>query len=172
MTLSRAWSMVLLMVGTVGVARPAAAQVYALADMNTRQIQALDRQRTVVLIPGGILEEHGPYLPSYTDGYAVEAYTRALATAIVARPGWTVVVFPQGPGEHDRGETHFSQAVSSGIFACVCERYAIRRRGGYWTKGTALWDFSPRPDPPERIHNGQAVPVALFKEIPKRSSPL
>jgi hypothetical protein len=35
--------------------------------MNTRQIQALDRQRTVVVIPGGILEEHGPYLSSYSD---------------------------------------------------------------------------------------------------------
>jgi len=39
------------------------------------------------LIPGGILEEHGPYLPSYTDGYADDAYTRELAKAIVARPG-------------------------------------------------------------------------------------
>jgi creatinine amidohydrolase/Fe(II)-dependent formamide hydrolase-like protein len=105
MTLSRAWSMVLLMVGTVGVARPAAAQVYALADMNTRQIQALDRQRTVVLIPGGILEEHGPYLPSYTDGYAISAYTKALASAIVARPGWTVVVFPQIPLGNDPANT-------------------------------------------------------------------
>ena len=57
--------------------------------MNTRQIQALDRQHTVVVIPGGILEEHGPYLPAYTDGYAIEAYTRELAPAIVARPGWT-----------------------------------------------------------------------------------
>ena len=105
MTLSRAWSMVLLMVGTLGVARPASAQIYALADMNTRQIQALDRKRTVVLIPGGILEEHGPYLPSYTDGYAISAYTKALASAIVARPGWMVVVFPQIPLGNDPANT-------------------------------------------------------------------
>jgi creatinine amidohydrolase/Fe(II)-dependent formamide hydrolase-like protein len=63
--------------------------------MNTRQIRSLDPQKTVVLIPGGILEEHGPYLPSYTDGYADEAYARELANAIVTRPGWTVVMFPQ-----------------------------------------------------------------------------
>jgi hypothetical protein len=53
-----------------------AAQVVRVAEMNTRQIQALNLQKTVVLIPGGILEEHGPYLPSYTDGYAIDAYTR------------------------------------------------------------------------------------------------
>jgi len=74
-----------------------AAQVVRIGEMNTRQIQALNLQKTVVLIPGGILEEHGPYLPSYTDGYAIDAYTQELAKAIVARPGWTVVLFPQIP---------------------------------------------------------------------------
>ncbi len=54
--------------------------------MNTRQIRSLDLQKAVVLIPGGILEEHG---------YADEAYARELANAIVTRPGWTVVMFPQ-----------------------------------------------------------------------------
>lgn len=42
-------------------------------------------------------EEHGPYLSSFTDGYLDDAYTYELAKAIVARPGWTVVVFPQIP---------------------------------------------------------------------------
>ena len=115
--MSRAvWSTLLFLLCTIGPAGPASAQVYTLANMNTRQIQALDRQRTVILIPGGILEEHGPYLPSYTDGYAIEAYTRALSTAIVARPGWAVVVFPQiprqRPGEHDRGAARLSGKLS------------------------------------------------------------
>src|SRR5829696_4504886 len=96
-TKAAVWPTLLFLLSTIGPARDAVAQVRQLADMNTRQIQALDRQRTVVVIPGGILEEHGPYLPSYSDGYAIEAYTRALATAIVARPGWAVVVFPQIP---------------------------------------------------------------------------
>jgi creatinine amidohydrolase len=52
------------------------AQTYHLADLNTEQIRTLDRDKTVILIPGGILEEHGPYLPSYTDGYADRFYTR------------------------------------------------------------------------------------------------
>jgi hypothetical protein len=51
---------------------PTAAQVYSVAALNTEQIRTLDRARTVVILPGGILEEHGPYLPSYTDGYRNE----------------------------------------------------------------------------------------------------
>jgi hypothetical protein len=39
----------------------AEAQVYRLAELNIDQIRMLDRQRTVILLPGGILEEHGPY---------------------------------------------------------------------------------------------------------------
>jgi len=52
----------------------ACGQIYKLAEMNTRQIRSLHLQEIVVAIPGGILEEHGSYLPSYTDGYADEAY--------------------------------------------------------------------------------------------------
>ena len=50
-------------------APPDAARVHRLAEMNTEQIRALDRARTVILIPGGIMEEHGPYLPSYLTGF-------------------------------------------------------------------------------------------------------
>ena len=41
----------------------ASAQVVRVGDLNTRQIRALDRSRTVVFLQGGMLEEHGPYLP-------------------------------------------------------------------------------------------------------------
>ena len=54
-----------------------AAQILRIGEMNTQQIRALNLQKTVVLIPGGILEEHGPYLPSYTDGYADDGAPRA-----------------------------------------------------------------------------------------------
>jgi len=73
------------------------AQVYRLTDLNTEQIRALNPAKTVVVIPGGILEEHGPYLPSYSDGFFAQAYSRELANAIVYRPGWTVLMFPEVP---------------------------------------------------------------------------
>jgi creatinine amidohydrolase/Fe(II)-dependent formamide hydrolase-like protein len=86
----------LLMVLTVFTGQ-AFAQIYHVKDMNTEQIRALDRDKTVVLLPGGILEQHGPYLPSFTDGYQNERLTQELANAIVERPGWQVLVFPLIP---------------------------------------------------------------------------
>jgi len=77
--------------------RSAEAQVYRLAELNIDQIRLLDRQRTVILLPGGVLEEHGPYLPSFTDGYRNERLTEDLAAAIAKRPGWAAVVFPMIP---------------------------------------------------------------------------
>jgi creatinine amidohydrolase len=73
------------------------AQVFRMAELNAVQISNLNREKTVVLIPGGILEEHGPYLPVYTDGYANRYYTEKLALAIAAQPGWKVVILPEIP---------------------------------------------------------------------------
>ncbi len=73
------------------------AQVLYVPDLNTTQFERLDRARTVVLLQSAILEEHGPFLPSYSDGYQVEYITDTLARAIAARPGWAVLVFPPIP---------------------------------------------------------------------------
>ena len=88
------------------------AQVMRVADLNTDQIRSLDLATTVVLIPGGILEEHGPYLPAHTEGILSERLTNELAKAIVARkPGWKALVFPQialgSSGSNELGG-HFS----------------------------------------------------------------
>jgi creatinine amidohydrolase/Fe(II)-dependent formamide hydrolase-like protein len=71
-----------------------------LAKLNTEQIRSFDRDRTAVLIPGGVLEEHGPYLPCSTDTYGSELLTSDLADAIVRRPGWSVLIFPTIPLGH------------------------------------------------------------------------
>ena len=75
----------------------ASAQVYRIAELNAEQIRRLDREKTVVLIPGGILEEHGPFLPSFTDGYWNERVVAELSKAITAKPGWAALVFPTIP---------------------------------------------------------------------------
>jgi creatinine amidohydrolase/Fe(II)-dependent formamide hydrolase-like protein len=75
----------------------ASAQILDVRELQTSQIERLDRARTVVLLTGGILEEHGPFLPSYSDGYQTEFIATRLAEAIAARPGWTVLRFPALP---------------------------------------------------------------------------
>jgi creatinine amidohydrolase/Fe(II)-dependent formamide hydrolase-like protein len=87
----------LLFIGLTMFVSQAFAQIYHVKEMNTEQIKALDREKTVVLLPGGILEEHGPYLPSFSDGYTNERLTNVLANAIVERPVWKVLIFPLIP---------------------------------------------------------------------------
>ncbi len=69
-------------------------QIHHIAEMTTDQISSLDRSKTAVILPGGILEQHGPYLPSFSDGYMNERLTQDLAEAIVERPGWNALIFP------------------------------------------------------------------------------
>ena len=79
-------------------ASPAGAQVLRLIDLNAAQLRALDRSKPVVLLTGGMLEEHGPYLPAYTDGILSDRLTQEIARSVVAKkPGWTVLLFPQIP---------------------------------------------------------------------------
>lgn len=76
---------------------PATAQVLQFAGLNTREFQQLDRSKTALFIPGGILEEHGPYLPAGTDGIFNQRLADDLATAVAAQPGWTAVALPSVP---------------------------------------------------------------------------
>jgi creatinine amidohydrolase/Fe(II)-dependent formamide hydrolase-like protein len=75
----------------------ASAQVLQFAHLNTRQIENLDRLKTVIIVPGGILEEHGPYLPSGSDGIFNSRLAGDLARVIAARPGWKAVLLPSIP---------------------------------------------------------------------------
>lgn len=75
-------------------------RIYHLAELNTERIRSFDRDRTAVLIPGGVLEEHGPFLPCSTDTHASERLTSDLADTIVRRPGWSVLIFPTIPLGH------------------------------------------------------------------------
>ena len=81
--------------GLALVGSVASAEVVRVGDLNTRQIRALDRDRTVVFLQGGMLEEHGPYLPAFTDGILSERLTLEIANGVVAKdPKWTALLFP------------------------------------------------------------------------------
>lgn len=69
-----------------------------LAELTFPQIEALDRERTVVLFAVSPLEEHGPHLPVGTDLFHAEFFTQALAQRIEEeKPGWIVVIGPSVP---------------------------------------------------------------------------
>src|SRR5947209_7050857 len=72
-------------------------QVLEFSSLNTRQITNLDRAKTVVIIPGGILEEHGPYLPAGSDGIFNDHLAHDLASFVSKRPGWSALMLPSVP---------------------------------------------------------------------------
>jgi creatinine amidohydrolase/Fe(II)-dependent formamide hydrolase-like protein len=72
-------------------------QILKLSELSSRELQNLDRSETVIIMPGGILEEHGPYLPSFSDGYQNAWIADRLAEAIVSARGGTVLMFPTIP---------------------------------------------------------------------------
>lgn len=79
------------------VAHAAAPRVLSFAALTADALAALDRERTVLVLPGGVLEQHGPHLPVGTDGIANQHLAAELARSLAARPGWTVVVLPHLP---------------------------------------------------------------------------
>jgi creatinine amidohydrolase len=78
----------------------ATADVIDAEALTTTQFAALDRSKTAVIVPGGILEEHGPHLPSASDTYQARWLADNLARRIGSRPGWTAVMFPMIPLGH------------------------------------------------------------------------
>jgi hypothetical protein len=143
--------------GTMFLNTQVAAQILRIGEMNTQQIRALDLAKTVVLIPGGILEEHGPYLPSYADGYADDAYTRELAKAIVARPGWTVVVFPQIPLGNDPANTIGEKRYFLGVIPSEWQRC-----------GRSTWTWPRNSE--TRVSDGYSSYITMVRQTITRLS--
>jgi creatinine amidohydrolase/Fe(II)-dependent formamide hydrolase-like protein len=74
---------------------PARSKIYKLEELTWPQIDALDRQRTLFILPVGMIEEHGPHLPVGADTFGV-TYEAHGASRRVSRalPDWNVVMMP------------------------------------------------------------------------------
>jgi creatinine amidohydrolase len=72
--------------------------IFRLEELNFTELEALDRNRVVVLFTVSPLEEHGPHLPVGTDLFTADSICKKLAERIIeTRPGWTVLVGPSLP---------------------------------------------------------------------------
>jgi creatinine amidohydrolase/Fe(II)-dependent formamide hydrolase-like protein len=69
--------------------------IHKLDELTASQIAALDRERTLFILPVGMLEQHGPHLPIGADTLAV-VYEANGAARRVARDlaGWSIVMMP------------------------------------------------------------------------------
>ena len=69
--------------------------VYRLEEMSTPDLDALDREQTVIVMTVSPLEAHGPHLPVGVDAFAARHFAETIAERLVARrPGWSVVLAP------------------------------------------------------------------------------
>jgi len=59
--------------------------VHELAQLTWEEVRDLDRARTIVVLPVGAMEAHGPHLPLDTDVVIAAAMARAGAKRLVAR---------------------------------------------------------------------------------------
>jgi creatinine amidohydrolase len=70
-------------------------RIYRLEELTWPQIDAMDRERTLFILPVGMIEEHGPHLPVGADTFGVtfeaSGTSRRISTAL---PDWNVVVMP------------------------------------------------------------------------------
>jgi hypothetical protein len=134
----------LVLIALVLAPSPATAQVFRVEQMTTAQIAALDRQKTAVLLWGGILEEHGPYLPVFTDGYMNEYLALLLSRLARTRPKASAVCgtspdpTPYGPTPCRlcswTSPAQLASRDSAGYFSCTATPHlpmcvgSIRRR--------------------------------------------
>ena len=63
--------------------------------MSTPALEALDRERTVVILTVSPLEQHGPHLPVGVDAFTARHFAEAIGSRLVeTRAGWSVVLAP------------------------------------------------------------------------------
>jgi creatinine amidohydrolase len=114
----RRWCVALALLAPVPVvAQSAVANILQWNDLTAAELARLDRTRTVVIVPAGLVEAHGPVLPNGAELSLNERMAADIASAIAGRPGWTVLMaptIPLGSGAFDRraGRSGFGGTLS------------------------------------------------------------
>jgi metallo-beta-lactamase class B len=98
-------------------AQAVAQRVLEWERLTAPELARLDRAKTVVVLPGGVLEEHGPYLPAGSDAIFSQQLARDLAADVAAREGFTAVVLPRiplgaGAANEIGGKYHFDGSAT------------------------------------------------------------
>ncbi len=68
-------------------------QIARWAELTWTEVEALDGERTVAILPVGAVEAHGPHLPLATDGVIAGEMAEAAARRLAAA-GWTALLLP------------------------------------------------------------------------------
>ncbi|MEO6391784.1 MAG: creatininase family protein [Pyrinomonadaceae bacterium] len=82
-------------VGMRGTDEPKRANIYKIEELTAPQIDALNRDQTIFILPIGMLEQHGPHLPIGSDSFGV-SYSVAEVSRRVGKSltDWTIILMP------------------------------------------------------------------------------
>jgi creatinine amidohydrolase len=135
------------------VMAPPASKIYKLEELTWPQIDALDRQRTLFILPMGVLEEHGPHLPVGADTLGVTYEANAAAKRVSqALPDWNVVMMP--PVNYGQGGANELGGISihPGTYAIrqSTVRSIVADLGGQLAQNGFKWIF---------VANGHGAPL-------------
>ena len=91
-------------------------KIIQLEELNWKQIDSLDRKKTIFFIPFSPLEEHGPHLPVGTDLLTSrDAAKEAIRLINKKKPEITIVLFPAIPLGYSKMASDFPGTVSTQI---------------------------------------------------------
>jgi len=91
-------------------------KIIQLGELSWKQIDSLDRKKTIFFIPFSPLEEHGPHLPVGTDLLtAQDAAKEAIRLVNKKKPELTIVLFPPIPLGYSKMASDFPGTISTSI---------------------------------------------------------
>ena len=131
----------------------ASARIHRLEELRWPQVDALDRERTLFILPVGMLEVHGPHLPIGTDTISVLHEIAEVASRVsTALPEWSVVVMPPlsyGQGGANEIGGRLAHAGTYGIRQSTL-RAVVADLGGQLAQNGFKWMF---------VLNGHGAPT-------------
>jgi creatinine amidohydrolase len=93
-------------------------RIYKLEELTWVQIDALDRRRTLFILPVGMIEQHGPHLPVGADTIGVMHEANGAATRVSrALPDWNVVMMPAINYGHSGANQLGNMPIHPGTYA-------------------------------------------------------
>ena len=127
--------------------------VYKLEELTWPQIDALDRQRTLFILPVGMLEQHGPHLPVGADTLGVVFEASGVARRVSrALPDWNIVMMPSLNYGHSGANQLGGMLVHPGTYSIrqATLRSLMADLGGQVAQNRFKWIF---------VLNGHGAPA-------------
>jgi creatinine amidohydrolase len=134
-------------------ARPGRSNLHKLEELAWPEIDALDRQRTLFILPVGMIEQHGPHLPVGADTIAVLYEIDGVATRVSrALPDWNVIVMPAINYGHSGANQLGNRLVHPGTYGIrqATLRSLVADLGGQLAENGFKWMF---------VVNGHGAPT-------------